>query len=128
MEDLIDKLRTYEKYFSQVVSSQNDVEFSTESDWDWTFFNRDTILELTAGYNVSEYKGKNTLLLAQMNDEGLFLDLQNKVLYISSMSSMYDKSQEIIIPDNLDSILENSSVLDEYIYEKKQILCNFKDG
>lgn len=115
MEYLIDKLRTYEKYFSQVVSSQNDVEFSTENDWDWTFFNKDTILELTAGYNVSEYKGKNTLLLAQMNDEGLFLDLQNKVLYISSMSNMYDKSQEIIIPDNLDSILKNPSVLDNYM-------------
>lgn len=115
MEYLIDKLKTNEKYFSQVVSSQNDVEFSTESDWDWTFFNKDTILELTAGYNISEYKGKNTLLLAQMNDEGLFLDLHNKVLYISSMSSMYDKSQEIIIPDNLDSILKNPSVLDNYM-------------
>lgn len=113
MDNLITNLKQFSLYNVNILSKNDDTEVLIDKNVDWLFFNKDSIIELTLGYNIQDYLTNTSLLIAQSDDDGIVFDVNTQKLYYVSLDSLYNAEKCKPIDYTIDDVVNNFSLLDE---------------
>ena len=112
MESLIKKLKQYNRYTKMILNKLENTELEPINGNPWLFFNKESIIEYTTAYQIQQYRGPNTLLIAQDGDDGLLAIMENNKtkLVINDLGSLNPKF-DLIVQGNLNDIMTHLELL-----------------